>query len=370
MYAAADKGLYKSLDGGNGWRRILSTNTHDNDHLLSTAEESEDPHEIEGGRTIKSIVIDPSNSEIIYIATSEGLCISRDGGGTWKRTGSLGLGSLDIRHILLDGDKNRHIYAATDRGVFRYSEASDIWQELYKGLISADAYYLALSPGHEAGSKTIWAATDKGVFKASIPVQSPDSITVPVKSAAAHDHLREMDVLSLFSHEPTIEEVMDAAMRYAEVEPEKIAHWREAAARRAWLPDLRFAYDKNNDWQSSSYFYSTSSEKYKDNDITSGRDDGWSVSVTWELGELIWNNDQTSIDSRSKLMVQLRDDVLNEVTRLYFERRRLQVGTLLSPPEGRADAIERELRLQELTADLDALTGSYFSRKMKQGERQ
>jgi hypothetical protein len=99
-------------------------------------------------------------------------------------------------------------------------------------------------------------------------------------------------------------------------------------------------------------------------DITSGKDDGWSVSLTWELGDIVWNNDQTSIDSRSRLVVQLRDDVLNEVTRLYFERRRLQVEVLLSEQQDIADKIENELRLQELTASIDAITGSYMSKRL------
>ncbi|MBI5663864.1 MAG: hypothetical protein HZC49_02055 [Nitrospirae bacterium] len=126
------------------------------------------------------------------------------------------------------------------------------------------------------------------------------------------------------------------------------------------------SYGKGEDWQNSSYFYSTKDEKYKDDDITEGRDKDWAISLTWKLGELIWNDDQTSIDNRSKLMVQLRDDVLNEVTRLYFERRRLQINSVMSPPADNRDIIEKDLRLQELTANIDALTGSYLSSRLAQ----
>ena len=80
---------------------------------------------------------------------------------------------------------------------------------------------------------------------------------------------------------------------------------------------------------------------------------------------LIWNSDQTSIDTRSKLMAELRDDIMNEVTRTYFERRRLQIDLLVSPPKDFKTGLEKELRLQELTADIDALTGSYFSAHIK-----
>lgn len=363
IYAAADKGLYKSVNGGIGWRKILDISDDDDHHLISIEEEQEDNREIEAERAIRSIVVDPLDTEIIYAATSEGLRISRDGGGTWKRAGSLGLASFDIRHILLDGDKRNYIYAATGRGVFRYSDASDIWEELYKGMVSPEIYYLALSTADNDGGKTLWAATKKGVYKAGIPVQNLEgNVTGP-----GQYEVQKMDMLSFFAHEPTIGEVREAAIQYAEVQPEKILKWRRAAAGRAWLPDVKIAYGKNRDWQSSTYFYSTSSQKYKDDDVTKGKDKSWAISLNWELGDLIWNSAQTSIDTRSRLVVQLRNDVLSEVTRLYFERRRLMVEMLTSPADEIADEIENELRLQELTAGLDSMTGSYFSRKMSQG---
>ena len=83
--------------------------------------------------------------------------------------------------------------------------------------------------------------------------------------------------------------------------------------------------------------------------------------MTWDLSELIWNPDQTSIDVRSKLMAQLRDDLINEVTRTYYERRRLQVTLLSAPPSDGQVLMDKELRLQELTALINGFTGVYFS---------
>ena len=65
-------------------------------------------------------------------------------------------------------------------------------------------------------------------------------------------------------------------------------------------------------------------------------------------------------------VVKLRDKVLDEVTRLYFDRRRLQVELLLDPPTGLQDQLESELRLQESTANLDAFTGGAFSASLPQ----
>jgi len=81
---------------------------------------------------------------------------------------------------------------------------------------------------------------------------------------------------------------------------------------------------------------------------------------------LIWNDDQTSIDSRSKLMVELREDVLNQVTRLYFERRRLQIEALVKKETG-LPRLEKQMRIDELTALIDAMTGGKFSKGFKDG---
>ena len=201
----------------------------------------------------------------------------------------------------------------------------------------------------------LWAAAKGGILKTF----NRPSFSIK-KDQYNESELRE--AFTHFDYEPTIQDIQKAAITYAEVHPEKIENWRNAASKRAWLPALSVNYGE--DWQSSTYFYSTSSEKYTNDDITDG--DDWSISVTWKLGDLIWNDDQTAIDTRSRLMVQLRDDVLNEVTRLYYERKRLQLEMLIVPTDDVMEEIEKELRLQELTADIDALTGFYLSKRLSQ----
>jgi len=60
-------------------------------------------------------------------------------------------------------------------------------------------------------------------------------------------------------------------------------------------------------------------------------------------------------------MVQLRDDILDEVNKLYFERLRVKMELDNLSIEDRKKRMEKELRLDELTASLDAITGGYFS---------
>ena len=81
---------------------------------------------------------------------------------------------------------------------------------------------------------------------------------------------------------------------------------------------------------------------------------------------MIWNPDQTSIDARSRLLVQLRQDLLEEVTRIYFERERLLAEFNGQPTSDPVLRKERSIRVEELTAYLDAMTGGWFSRQTSQ----
>lgn len=371
IYAAVQNRLYRRSGREGVWKQVYTAglSAGDDDALQVISETEINSNTLErgldegliSGPVIKAIAADPADTRYVYLATKEGLIISEDSGTSWKKSGGAGLNSRQLRHIVIDPEERDILYAATGRGIFRYSGRADMWEEQYRGLITSDIRRLAFSPQARNRPADLWAATRRGIYRAT----SSDNDAVQSGSDSGSSAMSADTALSLFAGEPSIDEIREAAIAYAEVQPEKIEQWRHAAAHRAWLPDVRFSYDKGRDWQNSYSYYKVDGEYAKYDDITKDRDEGWAVSLTWELGDLIWNNDQTAIDTRSRLMVQLRDDVLNEVTRLYFERRRLQAGLALSPPADAGERIERELRLQELTAHIDSLTGSYLSRHIK-----
>ncbi len=354
IYASLNNVLYKSIDNGKMWQTIFTLPYKDprDDETIMNNEDISSTDVLLESMKIKKTIIAPNGNNTIYLATSEGLFISKDSGIAWKHASNSGLISGDIKHMIIDPEKRCCLYAATGRGIFRYSNDSDRWTQSYSGLDTVNINQLAYTFEAAGETASIWAATDKGIYKSAVN-------THIIKTEYSADDPEE--ITSYFDNEPTIEDIQKAAIIYAEVHPDKINKWRKNAARKAWLPNLRVDFGEGKDWQSSTYFYSTSTTKYTDDDITEGKDKGWSVSLAWDLGDIIWSSDQTSIDTRSRLMVQLRDDVLNEVTRLYYERRRLQIEILLQPGTDTWKRIERSLRLQELTADIDAMTGFSFS---------
>ena len=159
-----------------------------------------------------------------------------------------------------------------------------------------------------------------------------------------------------FINEPSIEEIQEAAIEYAEVQPEKIASWRKKAAVKALFPELSVDYDKT--------IYGTAGSSTLDPRAFVGPYD-WGISLKWDLGDVVWNPSQTSIDVRSRRMVKLRNDILQDVNKLYFKRRKIQMELLLNPPQNTTRRLEKELRIEELTAGIDGLTGGYLSWSLK-----
>lgn len=291
------------------------------------------------------------NGDYIFVGTNSGLYYKGYREKIWKKLPSYGLMDERIKSIL---HIDKEIFAGTDDGLYVYRFNRNKWTELFKGLTTKKINFLVTNQRKEL----ILVGTSKGIYKSILF----DKKTNP--SFYSDNQLHK--ILSRYRQEPTINEVMKVATVYAEVHPEKIRYWRKAAKKKALLPVLRLGvdYDIKNTYE----IYTSSSKSYwiwgPDSKTTN-----WEATLTWDLGELIWNSDQTNIDVRSRLSVQLRDDILDEVRRLYFERRRVQIGLTLKPPKTLSEKIDRLLRLEELTAGIDALTGGWFSEKIKQNNK-
>ena len=166
--------------------------------------------------------------------------------------------------------------------------------------------------------------------------------------------------------EPSIQKVQEIAVDYAEVNPEKIKRWRTGAKWKALLPRVTMGMDTGS---SDTYeIYTSSTRNYWVNgpkDETSGID----INLTWDLSDLIYNETQTIIDTRSKLMVQLRTDILSDVTRIYFERKRLQYELESIPLEDNEKYFQKQLRIHELSAYLDSYTGGWFTQQLQVSEK-
>lgn len=331
LYATCPDGVFATKDSGASWERIFVASPKEE----STFEEESDKETEEEGHFIRYLCVDPNNPFTLYLATSRGVYMSPDCGKEWHSVSSFGLLARSVNFVLVGEDSAP--YALTVTGVFKFN--NNRWSELSFELSATGLRYLAQDKGGH-----LFVTCKQGIFRSEQPFVSNQKNFVE----------------DYFKDEPQIKEVQEAAIRYAEVDPEKIIHWRKKAEKRAYLPKLTTGIGNNvtDMW----HWETGSSTKSGDDILLQGNPAfEWDVSLSWDLSEIIWSEAQTSIDVRSRLMVQLREDILDEVNKTYFERIRLKNELNNLPIEDRKKRFEKELRLKELTASLDGLTGGYFS---------
>jgi hypothetical protein len=186
------------------------------------------------------------------------------------------------------------------------------------------------------------------------------------------------EVLAEFGHEPEVQRVLDEASAYAKVQPALIDRWLRSSRAFAALPTLRLAYQLDDDYSNQFRRYDefgnpptttdgTFYDVQTDADVGQGRT--IDIQATWELDKLVMSSEQIRVINEAQDIAKLREKVLAEVTRIYFERRRLQVEGLLRPKTDLLAQVKDELRLRELTANLDAYTGGWFSESVAAGKR-
>ncbi len=277
-----------------------------------------------------------SDNRLAAAALGGRVIISDTAGKRWESLPAYEL-SFPVRDLCID--REGALWAATKDGVFRKDRFG--WKQVFRGLTTNRVNDLETDK-----EGNLYAATDRGIYV--LAYGAPD-----MEEKANAVNWKDLQ----FSDEPTIGEVHSMAIDYAEVSPRKIREWRSLAKTRAILPDLSVGLDR-----SGTDLFHWDTGQSPDVLVTGREYIDWDVSLSWDLGDLVWSTDQTTIDSRSKLMVELREDILDEVTRLYFERRRLQMEERQDPEKGDPVlARDRFLRIEELTALIDALTGGKFS---------
>ncbi|MFC1709560.1 WD40/YVTN/BNR-like repeat-containing protein [Candidatus Omnitrophota bacterium] len=331
IYVAGEKGVFVSEDNGGKWRRIYIT------YSSEIPSEDFDDSDNQISNQVVNIKGMTLYNERLYIATAKGLLLTENKGGKWESITKIGLSSTDIRSMVVADAKQ--LYVATEKGIFRLDE--NRWKRVGGGALYKDFSDLKIDD-----KGVLLIAGKGGLYRFSVEEGMSES-----KEA---DYSKE-DIRNLFVGEPTIEQVQAAAIEFAEANMSKIKSWRRQSRFKALLPSFSVGYDK--------VIYGS----YTDRFAVGPKD--WDINFSWDLSDLIWSTDQTTIDSRSRLVVQLRQDVLDQVTNLYFERRRLKAEFLLLPPADEVEELYRNFEIQQVTANLDGLTNNFFTRFLQKGAK-
>ena len=202
------------------------------------------------------------------------------------------------------------------------------------------------------------------------------SVCLAVMIAAVPMTAMAQDVESImaqFKNEPTIEQTQQVAMEYAGLTSDRLeGMYTRSGATYAlpktisyeWTyrdqnrdqPQMVTTYANNNDqaWtqlKTTEYEQNTDYMQHK-------------VRAQWELSRLIYNPEQLRVVSQMSSSSKVRDSLLKSVTKTYFQRRKAQIDMITNPPKDVASMLNAELKIQEFTAELDAVTGGWFSKNI------
>ncbi len=455
IYAGTASGIYKSLDGGESWDPATGMG------LSPTV-------------LVRDLVVSPINPDQAIVAGDQGVFGTVDGGQLWRKI-AFGTDFNGSRFLAFDPLDPATVWLLTSSRAFR-SAAPDLL-DLSDGAEQSLAACGEITLNGEERHRISIEKIDEETGEVTVSIQSePRILTLKVGETAAVDltgdgnedlnltlesleggvprfrlcriapelsgeeaETAELippdqvtcleDLEPYFRMEPTWVEVQQAAARWAEVHPEKIAAWRAGASWRALFPEVQLDYDNRDrrredyeqeeeysysrdieeSWEEAESFsyeeriqyqtaytagtyeifrrdneindhqqsweesYSTGygeGEEYQDTVTIRDNDEkSWGIQLEWELGDFLFNIDQVRISSEVRRLVELRQDVVEQVSLYYFDRRTARIDMILNPPADPFSRVEMLLRIQQLDASLDAMTGGYFSQTIKEREQ-
>ncbi len=180
------------------------------------------------------------------------------------------------------------------------------------------------------------------------------------------DDPRVQEELGALKLEPTIQQAQSAALEFFNIDADTVSSMRSRAAVKALLPTVSAKIRQRSEGIGVETIDRPrfGDEIAREDDIR-GSAFEWEVGGSWRLSQLVFNPEVLDVSS----LAVLQEGVLKEVTRLYYTRRRLQVDLILQPVSDPATKLSKQLRIDELTATLDAMCGNVFTRFEKRAKK-
>ncbi|MBN1493054.1 MAG: hypothetical protein JW938_02800 [Candidatus Omnitrophica bacterium] len=286
---------------------------------------------------------------------------SNDGGERWDELplpSAVHTLSSDVRLL---SDQDSLLFSSKD-ALWRYDENA---QPLFKRISALPRSRTHSFDLYEGRMDTIVVGADRALYYSEIGRYvgtgrdlSLQSNTLPLYNEVLSRGRDE--ALIIEDDLPHVRELQEAAIAYGLLSTRRMKSWEWRSRLKSFIPrfsfDIEFDSSNNIDIDRGS-----TSEADVFLDGPDEEDVAYGISVDWDLSELIWNDTETSIEIRERALVDQRDEILREVTRLYFEYKRLQRERALFMEFDPRLEIANELRIEEIRAQLDALTGGYVT---------
>lgn len=282
------------------------------------------------------------------LGTRDGIFASMQGGefGTWKRRGLRFVGET-VSHVLVTKDP-KIWYALTNIAVWRSDDVGENWRKVMQLGGREQARWIH---AHQGDDKQMWLLTNRHVYR----VGDPPGLRRVRSDVRAQRRLLDMPDLTVFWRK-----VMDYKHVYF---PDNQA-MRNRAPWAALLPTVSVGgtYRTGRDLRQISVFpYIFWSYLYfnrMDNDSF-----GLEVMLNWDFGRLVFDRRELPHFGRiERTLDHLRRDLSERVFRLYAEYRDTALRLVHRPPADRLIREYEHIRLREIAAFFDVISGDYWSK--------
>lgn len=326
MFVATNRSVFMSMNRGFRFSRLWTN--------------------VSGTRRITGLAILNTTQTKLVVATGNGLYLSSSNFQSFQRMPAAGIGSRRIRYITSIAAAPKWLFVINDQGVFVSKNQGRRFRQLREGMLSPNVRWVAVRPDDP---KEVWAATDFGVLRWSKTLAG---------AITAGQWRRWKKRIGL---EPSPWDMARAALRHMSM-PRNLGSLQTRNAARAYVPqvNVRFVLALDND--PNNFLLVQGARPFR---ILEGRAFYFDVSLQWNLGRWVFDNQQMRVVSQTRVLRRLRQRLMNRVIRLYHARRRLMLRQFVKPSKKLRRYLKKHIKIQELTAYLNALTGNYLRRVRK-----
>ncbi len=234
-----------------------------------------------------------------------------------------------------------------------------------------------------------WLASTAGVLAGSERRARFERVTAPaggrptVAVAAAGDRVLAASAAELLRGEPApyterVRATSDRMPRDPELarvhrrtlerlglEPREIDRLWRGLRRRGWLPSVTlhggvdYGSGQTRDYDESFSYGQLNRLNDRNWDRSTGYDAR--IALSWDFADLAYSPEAVDLSREARQVIGLRDNVLDEINQLYFDRQRALRALSAYADWSDPEAASLRLRALELAAGLDAWTGGWFS---------
>ncbi|MBI1859061.1 MAG: hypothetical protein HYR97_08135 [Candidatus Melainabacteria bacterium] len=312
----------------------------------------------------------------LWLASATGVYFSADENNNWYKHDEGISGDVDGNAISnFIAFNNELICVGAQDGIYCIRDIDEgNWLDFSYGLKTKNdlksVYWILFD------NKIAYAGTDEGLY---IRDFTDEQFFIPDETILLKGQI-ESDFANLESLEPTVIEVQKKALKFAAL-PTSFDYKKYGLLARARNLIPRVAFDLNSTGTNTNLLEldkGISTDKLLNNEFDSGKtlrtqNDGRTfsqVSLLWNTNNFIYDSEIKDLLNHARLTANIRENILDDVTRIYYQRRQLQLESFVNPPDTSPEKLNNKLEIAQLTGQLDSRTGGWFSREVEKRKKE